>query len=93
MSQDDYYNSHRSRLDTLIGENVEFYASLKRAKDLWNTAHTDQPVENFLQHLEDTYGIQMSARQKMSGIDTEYHISDEKKYMMFVLKYLNNAQI
>ena len=87
MSRDEYYESHRARLDTIIGENVEFYAGLKRAKDSWNTNHADQPVENFLQHLEDVYGIQMSARQKMSGVDTEYHISDEKKYMMFVLKF------
>jgi len=93
MNQDDYYNSHRARLDTLIGENVEFYASLKRAKDSWNTDHAAQPTENFLAHLEDVYGIRMSVSQKMSGVDTGYQIADEKKYMMFVLKYLNNAQV
>jgi hypothetical protein len=93
MSLDDYYNSHRARLDTLIGENVEFYASLKRAKDLWNVDNANQPTENFLTYLEDMYGIRMSASQKMSGVDTGYQIADEKKYMMFLLKYLNNAQV
>jgi hypothetical protein len=88
MSQPEYYESHQARLNTIIGENVEFYAGLKRAKDLWNTDYPDQPVENFLLYLEDVYGIRMSARQKMSGIDTEYHIVDEKKYMMFALKFI-----
>jgi hypothetical protein len=87
MSQDDYYASHRARLDTIIGENVGFYSGLKQARDLWGREYPDQPVENFLIHLEDTYGIHMSARQKMSGVDTEYHITDEKKYMMFALKF------
>lgn len=87
MSQDDFYESHRARLDTIIGENVGFYSGLKQARDEWGQAHADQPVENFLAYLEDVYGIQMSARQKMSGIDTEYHITDEKKYMLFALKF------
>ena len=87
MSHDDYYESHQARLNTIIGENVEFYAGLKRAKDMWNTDYPDQPVENFLLYLEDVYGIQMSARHKMSGVDTTYHITDEKKYMLFVLKF------
>ena len=87
MSHDKYYESHRARLDTIIGENVGFYAGLKQARDLWGREYPDQPVEDFLIYLEDTYGIQMSARQKMSGVDTEYHIVDEKKYMLFVLKF------
>jgi len=87
MSQDDYYESHRARLDTIIGENVGFYSGLKRAKDMWNTDYPYQPVENFLLYLEDVYGIRMSARQKMSGIDTEYHIVDEQKYLLFALKF------
>jgi hypothetical protein len=87
MSQDDYYDSHKARLDTIIGENVGFYSGLKQARDAWGQTHADQPVENFLAYLEDVYGIRMSARQKMSGIDTEYHITDEKKYVMFALKF------
>ena len=55
---------------------------------MWNTDYPDQPVENFLLYLEHVYGIRMSARQKMSGIDTEYHIVDEKKYLLFVLKFI-----
>ena len=87
MSQPEYYASHRARLDIIIGENVGFYSGLKQAKDLWNLEYPGQPVEDFLIYLEDTYGIQMSARQKMSGVDTEYHIVDEKKYMIFALKF------
>jgi hypothetical protein len=87
MSQDEYYASHQARLDTILGENVEFYSGLKRARDAWGQEYPDQPVENFLLYLRDAYGIHMSARQKMSGIDTEYHIVDEKKYMLFALKF------
>jgi hypothetical protein len=87
MSKPEYYDSHRARLDTIIGENVGFYSGLKQARDLWNQDHADQSVEDFLIYLEDTYGIQMSARQKLSGVDTEYSIVDEKKYMIFVLKF------
>ena len=88
MSQDEYYASHQARLNTIIGENADFYSGLKRAKDMWNTDYPDQPVENFLLYLEHVYGIRMSARQKMSGIDTEYHIVDEKKYLLFALKFI-----
>jgi len=87
MSKPEYYDSHRARLDTIIGENVGFYSGLKQARDFWNLEYPGQPVENFLLYLEDVYGIQMSARQKMSGVDTEYHIVDEKKYMIFALKF------
>ena len=87
MEQNEYYASHQARLDTIIGENAEFYSGLKRARDAWGQDNTDQPVENFLAYLEHVYGIRMSARQKMSGIDTEYHIVDEKKYLLFALKF------
>jgi len=87
MSENKLYDSHRARLDTVLGGNVEFYAGLKQARDLWSLDHADQPVEDFLLYLEDTYGIQMSTQENMSGIDTEYGIVDEKKYMIFVLKF------
>jgi hypothetical protein len=88
MSKPEYYDSHRARLDTIIGENVGFYAGLKQARDLWNQDHADQSVEDFLVYLEDVYGIQMSLRLKLSGVDTEYSIVDEKKYMLFALKFI-----
>jgi len=85
MSENKLYDSHRARLDTVLGGNVEFYAGLKQARDLWSLDHADQPVEDFLLYLEDTYGIQMS--QCQGDLDTEYRIVDEKKYLLFVLKF------
>lgn len=87
MSQDDFYHTHRARLDTIIGDNAGFYSALKQARDLWVTDHPDQPMENFLAYLESMYGIHMSARQKRGGLDPDYQITDQQKYLMFVLRF------
>jgi hypothetical protein len=86
----DYYGSHESRLDTIIGGDASHYIRLRRCKEEWDRLADAVPIgQGFLtfpDFVREWYGIRLEWGND-NGIGLDYEVVDEKKYMMFVLKF------
>jgi hypothetical protein len=91
MSKDEYYRDTAARLDTIIGGDTCNFTRLHEAKKEWDALAAEVPIgQGFLtfdDYVREYYGIQLTMNQKLSGIDLDYAIVDEKKYTVFLLKF------
>jgi hypothetical protein len=91
MSKDEYYRDTAARLDTIIGGDTQNFARLQQAKREWDALAAEVPIgQGFLtfeDYVREYYGIKLTVNHKLSGIDLDYAIVDEKKYTVFLLKF------
>jgi hypothetical protein len=91
MSRDEYYRDTAARLDTIIGGDTSHFLRLQRVKNEWDELAAAVPVgQGFLtfeDYVREYYGIKLTVNHKLSGIDLDYAIEDEKKYTVFLLKF------
>lgn len=87
INPDNYYNSHEARLDTIIGPGASVYVLIHQAWKSWRIDNPDGDHDLFCEYLLSNYGLQLTIRPKMSGIDTHHQIVDEAKYLLFVMKF------
>lgn len=89
-SRDEYYESQERRLDTIIGGNSDHYIRLRKCKEYYDQLADAVPVGQgfltFVDFVREWYGIEMQI-DKHDGFGIDYKILDEKKYMVFVLKF------
>lgn len=89
MSKDEYYDSPAARLDTIIGGDSSHYIRLRKCKEYYDELADAVPVgQGFLTFEDFTrewYGFQM--KMGGNGVSLDYDLLDEKKYMLFVLKF------
>jgi len=87
--KDEYYQDSAARLDTLIGGDTQHYLRIQRARNEYNALYPESlgaaHNRNFFAYVLDHYGIQLEFDGENVCLD--YRIQDEKKYMMFVLKF------
>lgn len=91
MSKDEYYSDTAARLDTIIGGDTQHFLRLQQVKNEWDAlAHAVPVGQGFLtfeDYVCECYGIKLTVNHKLSGIDLDYAIVDEKKHLVFVLKF------
>jgi hypothetical protein len=89
MSKDEYYSSTAARLDTIIGGDSSHYIRLRKCKEEYDHLADAVPVGQGFLTFEDFVREWYGFRMKMggNGVSLDYTIVDEKKYMMFVLKF------
>ena len=65
------------------------FVPIRKAKKEFNDMHhtTVPPTKQFIEWLDETYGVQLSMAKDGHHLSDHLTISDEKKYMFFVLKY------
>jgi hypothetical protein len=89
MSQDEYYASTAARLDTIIGGDTDHFLRLQRVKNEWDElAHAVPVGQGFLtfdDYVKEYYGIKLQFDG--DNVSLAYEIINEKKYVMFVLKF------
>lgn len=81
------YSTPEKRLDTILGD-ASFWSSMQRAKASDEGVKACATTAGMIEWFRDMYGIQMLLSD--SGIDAIHstvEIVDEKKYMMFLLKW------
>lgn len=96
----DYYANNDARLNTVIGGLAEAWVKVKGARKEYmeesskfvashNLGDRDLiPVfPEFLEWLEDKYGIHISTDPQNGGYKSELVITDEKKYIVFQLRF------
>lgn len=89
MSKDEYYANTAARLDTIIGGDTAHFLRLQQAKNEYDELARAVPVGQgfltFYDYVREYYGIIMT----MDGdnISLDYAVVDEKKHLMFVLKF------
>jgi hypothetical protein len=83
----DFYNSYEARLNTIVGHHAGVYVLIKKAFDSWRACNPEGDHDLFCEYLLDNYGLQLTIRPKLSGIDTEHRIVDEAKYLLLVMKF------
>lgn len=89
MSKDEYYRDNAARLDTIIGGDTAHFLRLQRAKSEYDELARAVPIGQgfltFYDYVREYYGIIMTMDGDIISLD--YAVVDEKKHLMFVLKF------
>ena len=89
MSKDEYYADTAARLDTIIGGDTQHFLRLQRVKNEWDELARAVPVgQGFLtfgDYVREYYGVKLM--YDGDNVSLAYSVIDEKKYVMFVLKF------
>jgi hypothetical protein len=84
MSNNNNYSNIASRLDTIIGDSKIIWLQIISAKREFDS--TNQPQPNFYSWLDQTYGVKLKLTPT-GEMSLENDITDEKKYLLFMLKH------
>jgi len=88
-SRDEYYADTAARLDTVIGGDTQHFLRLQRVKNEWDALADAVPVgQGFLtfdDYVREYYGIKLQFDG--DNVSLAHEVVDEKKYVMFVLKF------
>jgi len=86
---DEYYESQAARLNTIVGGDTQHFLRLQRAKNEYDELARAVPVGQgfltFYDYVKEYYGIKLE--YDGDNVSLEYSVIDEKKYLMFVLKF------
>lgn len=89
MSKDKYYANTAARLDTIIGGDTQHFLRLQRVKNEYDALADTVPVgQGFLtfdDYVREYYGIKLQFDG--DNVTLSYDVINEKKYIMFVLKF------
>ena len=89
MSRDEYYENTAARLDTIIGGDTQHFLRLQRVKNEYDALARDVPVgQGFLtfdDYVREYYGVKLQFDG--DNVSLAYSVIDEKKYVMFILKF------
>lgn len=89
MSKDEYYANTAARLDTIIGGDTQHFLRLQRVKNEYDALADAVPVgQGFLtfdDYVREYYGIKLQFDG--DNVTLSYDVINEKKYIMFVLKF------
>lgn len=87
--KDDYYADTAARLDTIIGGDTQHFLRLQRVKNEYDALADAVPVgQGFLtfdDYVREYYGIKLM--YDGDNVSLAYNVVDEKKHLMFVLKF------
>ena len=78
------YDTKEQRWDTIIGQ-ISYLGKLRRAKEDYQHIVGDHNNDQFLTWLYETYGISVAMQD--GDMSSEYEVHDEKKFLLFELKY------
>lgn len=89
QADDEYYESQAARLDTVIGGDTQHFLRLQRVKNEYDELARAVPVgQGFLtfdDYVREYYGIKLQFDG--DNVTLAYSVINEKKYVMFVLKF------
>jgi alpha-D-ribose 1-methylphosphonate 5-triphosphate synthase subunit PhnI len=89
MSKDEYYRDTAARLDTIIGGDTQQFLRLQRVKNEYDELARDVPVGQgfltFYDYVKEYYGVKLQFDG--DNVSLAYEVVNEKKYLMFVLKF------
>ena len=89
VSKDEYYANTAARLDTIIGGDTQHFLRLQRVKNEYDALADAVPVgQGFLtfdDYVREYYGIKLQFDG--DNVTLSYDVINEKKYIMFVLKF------
>ena len=89
MSRDEYYANTATRLDTIIGGDTQHFLRLQRVKNEYDELARAVPIgQGFLtfdDYVREYYGIKLQFDG--DNVTLAYSVIDEKKYVMFILKF------
>jgi hypothetical protein len=87
MSKDEYYANRDARLNTVMADDSQA-RMLKSAWEQWNQADllpSKSEQDKFRSWLLETYGVRLTRNHL--GYQLPLEIMDEKKYLLFTLKF------
>lgn len=87
MSKDEYYANRDARLNTVMADDSQA-RMLKSAWEQWNPENRPPSKieqDKFRSWLLDTYGVRLTRNHL--GYQLPFEIIDEKKYLLFTLKF------
>lgn len=88
-SRDEYYADTASRLDTIIGGDTQHFLRLQRVKNEYDALADAVPIGQgfltFYDYVKEYYGVKLV--YDGDNVSLAYSIVDEKKHLMFVLKF------
>ena len=89
MSRDEYYQDSASRLDTIIGGDTQHFLRLQRVKNEYDELARAVPIGQgfltFYDYVKEYYGVKLQFDG--DNVSLAYEVINEKKYVMFVLKF------
>jgi hypothetical protein len=89
MSRDEYYQDSASRLDTIIGGDTQHFLRLQRVKNEYDELARAVPIGQgfltFYDYVKEYYGVKLQFDG--DNVSLAYQVVNEKKYVMFVLKF------
>jgi len=87
--KDEYYKDSATRLDTIIGGDTQHFLRLQRVKNEWDELARAVPIgQGFLtfdDYVREYYGVKLV--YDGDNVSLAYSVVDEKKHLMFVLKF------
>jgi hypothetical protein len=89
VSKDEYYADTAARLDTIIGGDTDHFLRLQRVKNEYDTLADAVPAGQgfltFYDYVKEYYGVKLE--YDGDNVSLAYSVVDEKKHIMFVLKF------
>ena len=89
MSRNEYYANTAARLNTIIGGDTQHFLRLQRVKNEYDELARAVPVgQGFLtfdDYVREYYGVKLQFDG--DNVTLAYSIVDEKKHLMFILKF------
>jgi hypothetical protein len=89
VSKDEYYQDSAARLDTIIGGDTDHFLRLQRVKNEYDELARAVPIGQgfltFYDYVKEYYGVKL--QYDGDNVSLAYEVIDEKKYIMFVLKF------
>lgn len=88
-AKDEYYATPESRLDTIIGGDTQHFQRIQRVKNEWDELARAVPIgQGFLtfeDYVREYYGVKLV--YDGDHVTLAYSVVDEKKHLVFVLKF------
>ena len=89
MSNNQHYDTHEKRLDTVLGPKAVEWARIRRARADFDKEYEyipDMDTKDFSAWLAHNYGIQLKLDATFA-VESIFEIVDDQKYTVFLLKY------
>ena len=90
MSNNQHYDTHEKRLDTVLGALAQDWARIRRAREEFDKEFEHVPEmedSEFVSWLGWTYGLQLTMTPDDYGVENNFKIINAQKYTVFLLKF------
>ena len=86
-ASDDLYSTSENRLNTVLGDNKQYFLLLRKIRQEFLLEYPDSPIKQFEEYVSARYGIVMKFDSD-GNLLSEYSISNQDRHLVALLKFM-----